>query len=37
MTKKNIGLNFDQLLEKLRTYNDEEELEVVKKAYTYGS
>lgn len=37
MTKKNIGLNFDQLLEKLRTYNDEEELEVVKKAYTYAA
>ncbi len=36
MTKKNIGLRFDQLKEKL-SYIDEEEMHMVEEAYVYAS
>lgn len=36
MTKKNIGLRFNQLKEKL-SYMDEEEMPIVEKAYAYAS
>lgn len=38
MTKKNLNLTFDQLLNKIESYDkDQEEIELIKKAYEYAA